>query len=274
MADDFDPLTIPAVMPARVVRTKPDGTPTEHAVKWEEGLQAWMKANTANTNTRLTLVSDEIGDVSASVATLATAQATLEGAFASYQVTVTAQFGTVNAAIVNESTARANGDSALATSITSLTATVGSNTAAISAEATARVNGDSALASSITSLSAAFGGFTASGAVYFAAMAGPPGSAAAYGIYLTAGNVFTGLQLVARSDGSSYIAMTAGQLFFYDNSSGSTINALTYSGGEWLLNGNVTLQSANGAGSFRYADGNIVLRDASNNALIELGINI
>lgn len=272
MADDFDPLTIPAVMPALVARTKPDGTPTQHAVKWEEGLQAWMKANVANTNTRLNLVSDEIGDVSASVATLATAQATLEGAFASYQVTVTAQFGTVNASIVSESTARANGDSALATQITSLTATVGSNTAAISAEATARSNGDSALASSLTTVDAKANSATASGAVYLAAKAGPGGATAAYGWYITADGSFAGMEALALSGGGSAIGFSANQFLFTD--SGTAQQVLAYNGSAFVFQVPIIIQSGtSGARKVSTAE-NDKIYDASNVLRVAVGINI
>ncbi len=205
---DFDPLTVPAVMPMSVRRTNEGGFPAQAMLDYEQALQQWMKSNVTNTNTRLNLVSEEV-----------------DGAYA-----------------------------------------------AISTEATTRATADGALASDITAVEVAFDGFTANGEVYFAAVAGPAGSAAAYGIYLTAGNVFTGLMLVAQSGGGSYIAMTAGKLYFFDNSSGNSISALTYSGGKFVLNGAVSIQSSSGAGSFDLADGLMTIRDASSNIVVELGL--
>lgn len=162
----------------------------------------------------------------------------------------------------------------LTTKITTLISDMGDVSAAIVEEASIRETEDGILASQIVTVEAKADNATANGEIYFQAMAGPAGSAAAYGIFLTAGDVFTGLMLIAESGGGSHIVMTAGSLQFYDSASGSQINVLTYAGGEWLLNGNVTILSANGNGSFRMADGNLVIRDASNNPLIELGINL
>lgn len=162
----------------------------------------------------------------------------------------------------------------LTTKITTLIFDVEGVQAEIVNEATIRQTQDGILASQINTVAAGVGNATANGQIYFQAMAGPAGSVAAYGIFLTAGNVFTGLMLVAYSGGVSKIVMTSGSLEFYDVSSGSQINVLSYSAGEWLLNGNVTIQSANGAGSFRFANGNLMIRDAFGNPVFAAGINI
>jgi hypothetical protein len=94
---DFDPLTVPAVMPVTVRRTNEQGFPRQALLDYEQALQGWMKANVANTNTRLNLVSEEV-----------------DGAYA---------------AVATEAIARAAGDSALAAELTTLETTVGDNTA-------------------------------------------------------------------------------------------------------------------------------------------------
>lgn len=159
---DFDPLTVPAVMPVTVRRIAEGGFPTQFLLDYEQALQQWMRSNTANTNKRLTLVSAELGDVNASVETLAEAYATSEEAFASYKVTVTANFAAVNASVATESTARSTADTALATQITALNSNLGSTNANLSAEITARANADSAISSSVNTLSTTVGGHTSS----------------------------------------------------------------------------------------------------------------
>jgi hypothetical protein len=47
---DFDPLTVPAVMPKSVRRILDDGTPTQSQLDFEQALQSWFKSNTANFN--------------------------------------------------------------------------------------------------------------------------------------------------------------------------------------------------------------------------------
>jgi len=69
IGDDFNPLTVPAVMPKSVRRTNEDGTPTQAALDWEQSLQAWTRDNVANTNERLTLVKDAADGLEASVTT-------------------------------------------------------------------------------------------------------------------------------------------------------------------------------------------------------------
>lgn len=175
--------------------------------------------------------------------------------------TLVADIDGLHGEIVNEATIRQTEDGILAEEITTV------STVANNAQATATSAIGLATSAQNTANNA-----TANGEVYLKAMAGPAGSTAAFGIFLTAGNVFTGLMLVAYSGGVSKIVMTAGSLEFYDSSSGSQINMLTYSGGEWLLNGNVTLQASNGAGTMRWADGNLILRDAGGNEIVGMGL--
>lgn len=88
---DFNPLTIPAIMPSSVARTKEGGKPTQAMVDWEQALQAWMKANVANTNERINEVSEEVGDVAASVVTETEARIDGDEALASTITTVDAK---------------------------------------------------------------------------------------------------------------------------------------------------------------------------------------
>lgn len=87
---DFDPLTVPAVMPVTVRRITEAGFPTQSLLDYEQALQAWMKSNVANTNTRLNLVSDEVDGAYAAISTEATTRATADSALATQITTVAA----------------------------------------------------------------------------------------------------------------------------------------------------------------------------------------
>lgn len=269
---DIDPNTAPSVMPAEQPIAQTDGRPTTAMLNWFSAIRNYTKKMVVDLTTKITTVTDQVGDISAEVTVLQEAQADLEGAFASYQVTVTAQFGAVNAAISSESTARANGDNALATQITSLTATVSSNTAAISTEATARASGDSALATSISTVDAKANGATANGAVYLAAASTPSGATAAYGWYLTAGSSYAGLSAIALSGGGSAIGMTATQLRFTD--SGTAQQVFGYSSGVFTFQVPVVIQSGTSGARQVITNENTKIYDASNTLRVAIGINI
>jgi len=96
------------------------------------------------------------------------------------------------------------------------------------------VDEQGAMASQITTLNANFNGVSANGQVKFQVMATPAGAAAAYGIYLTAGNSFTGLQMIAYSGGGSAISFNASQ--FMLNDSGTAQNVFNYAGGIFTFN--------------------------------------
>lgn len=247
--EDFDPLTIPKPLPFEVPRVEANGHPTEEQMQQEIAETAWMQANTANTNTRLTLVSDEVDGAYAAISTEATTRAAADSALASQITTVQANVNTVAASVVAEATARVDGDTALASSITTVSATANS---------------------ALTGANNA----TANGQIYFAAKGAPAGATASYGLFLTAGGAYAGFEAIADSVLGSAIGISSDRFFIYDTSGGTRVKVLEYAGGEWILNGNVTIQSANGAGSFRYANGNIVLRNAANQVLVEIGINL
>jgi hypothetical protein len=100
---------------------------------------------------------------------------------------------------------------------------------------------EGAVATKITGVEAKYNSATANGQIGFAAKAGPAGSIAAYGLYLTAGNVFTGLEAVAASDGTSYIALKAGSVEieaseFKLTDAGTAQNVFNYTGGVFTFN--------------------------------------
>lgn len=94
---DFEPLSVPAVMPVTVARITEGGFPKQALLDYEQALQAWMKANVANTNTRLNLVSDEVDGAYAAVATEATTRATADSALAATITTVDAAVDSISA---------------------------------------------------------------------------------------------------------------------------------------------------------------------------------
>lgn len=216
MADEIDPLTVPAVLPAHVPRTEYRtaegklvfGLPTKFALLQEQEQQSWFVNNTIRLQTKIT--------------------------------TVEAQQDGIAASVVTETNARISADSALATQITTVAATA-----------------DDA---------------TANGAIYFAAKAGPTGSAAAYGLYLTAGSSFAGFEALALSGGGSAIGMTADKFVFTD--AGTTQAVFTYSAGVWVLNSNMVIRSGTSGARQILTNENTKIYDASNNLRVAIGINI
>ncbi|WP_262298389.1 hypothetical protein [Microvirga sesbaniae] len=111
----------------------------------------------------------------------------------------------------------------LNTRLTEVRSDTDGNSDSIVEETNARTSADEALAEQITTVQASVGTFTAGGQVYFGARATPSGAEAAYGIYLTAGNAFTGFEMIAKSDGTSAIGLSANQLYFTDSGTGTNV---------------------------------------------------
>ncbi|MBA1156931.1 hypothetical protein [Microvirga mediterraneensis] len=118
--------------------------------------------------------------------------------------------------------------------IDTVKATADNASAAVTTEAQARIDGDTALAGQITTVSARANQATANGQIFFAAMAAPAGAVAAYGIFLTAGSAYTGMQLIAKSDGTAAIVFDAN--YFALNKSGTAQNVFTYDGSVFRFN--------------------------------------
>lgn len=237
---EIDPNTAPSVMPAEQPIAEKDGRPTTPMLNWFAAIRNYTKKMVVDLTTKITTVTDQVGDISAEVTVLQEAQAGLESAFASYQVTVTAEFGTVNAAI--------------------------------SSEATARSTADSALASSITTVSAVANGATASGAVYLGAKSAPGGAESAYGWYLTASGSYAGLEALALSGGGSAIGMTATALRFTD--SGTALQVFSYASGVFTFEVPVVIQSGTSGARQVITNENTKIYDAGNVLRVAVGINI
>lgn len=122
----------------------------------------------------------------------------------------------------------------LQTKITTVRNETADGFAEVTNEMNAIVNEQGAMAEDITNLKADFNGLSANGSVEFRVMSTPAGAAAAYGIYLTAGSSFTGLQMIAYSGGGSAIAFNANQ--FMLNDSGTAQNVFNYSSGVFTFN--------------------------------------
>lgn len=129
----------------------------------------------------------------------------------------------------------------LTTKITTLTADIGGLSAAITEEATIRETEDGILAAQITTVEAKADGATASGQVYIAAKAGPTGTSASYGWYLTAGSAFAGMEAMALSGGGSAIGFAANKFQFTD--SGTAQPVFAYNGTAFVFQVPVVIQS-------------------------------
>lgn len=125
--------------------------------------------------------------------------------------------------------------------IDTVSAAVGDVSAAVTTEANARIAADEALAEQITEVSASVDDATANGQIYFGAMAGPSGSLAAYGVFLTAGNTYAGMQIIAESGGGASIGFAANDFRLVD--SGTAQNVFSYSSGVFTFNVPVRVQT-------------------------------
>lgn len=123
--------------------------------------------------------------------------------------------------------------------ITEVKAEADGKLAAYKEEINAIIGPDGSLVEKIETVEAKANGATATGQIYFAATAGPTGSAAAYGLYLTAGNAYTGFEAIAMSDGTSAIGLTASKFVFTD--SGAAKEVFNYTGGKFVLTGDVEI---------------------------------
>ena len=160
----------------------------------------------------------------------------------------------------------------LTTKITTLTADLGDLSAAIVTEATIREADDGILAARIDTVEATADSATASGQIYFAAKAAPSGSAAAYGLYLTAGSAYAGFEALALSAGGSAIGMTANQFMFTD--SGTAQAVFAYSAGVWYFTVPVVIQSGTSGARQVITNENTKIYDASNVLRVAIGVNI
>jgi len=189
----------PPVLPQHVGRVTADGRPTRYLLDWEQFTYQFQSSALLSLDSRISTVESnyEAADV------------------------------TIAASVTSEQIARANADGALAANILTVQANYISADAVISASVTseqvARVAADGALAADITLLEASYNDISASGEIYFAAKAGPTGSSAAYGLYLTAGAAFAGFEVVALSAGGSAINMTAEKLLFSDSGTATPV---------------------------------------------------
>lgn len=160
----------------------------------------------------------------------------------------------------------------LTTKITTLILDLGDVQAEIVEEATIRETEDGILAAQITAVAATADDATANGEIYFAAKAGPTGSTAAYGLYLTAGSSYAGFEAMALSGGGSAIGMAANQFVFTD--SGTAQAVFTYSSGVWVMNSAMVIRSGTSGARTVITNENIQIYDASNVLRVAMGINI
>ena len=158
----------------------------------------------------------------------------------------------------------------LTTKITMLTADLGDLSAAITEEATIRETEDGILAAQITTVEAKANNATASGQVYLAAKAGPAGTSASYGWYLTAGSAFAGMEAMALSGGGSAIGFAANQFQFTD--SGTATPVFNYSSGVWVFNVPVVIQTGTSGQRIIITDQRIEVYDSGNTLRVRIGI--
>lgn len=160
----------------------------------------------------------------------------------------------------------------LQTKLTTVEATAEETAAAVVLEQNARISEDEALAEQINTVAATADDATADGEIYFAAKAGPTGSTAAYGLYLSAGDSFAGFEALALSGGGSAIGMTADQFVFTD--AGTAQAVFSYSSGVWVMNSAMVIRSGTSGARTVITNQKIEIYDASNNLRVAIGIGI
>lgn len=96
----------------------------------------------------------------------------------------------------------------------------------------ARIDGDEALANSIDSVNARYDDISASGAIKMEAVAAPDGYSARYSVSLAAGSIRTGLSMLAKSDGTSEVAVSAGKFRVVNETSGQMVDVFEVGGAD------------------------------------------
>jgi len=235
---EVDPNSIPFVPPAEITMVTKEGKQTTALHDWFTGLWSWMKNSVVDLTTKITTLTASVGDLSA--------------------------------AIIEESTIRETEDGIMASRITTVEAASSTNSAAIAIEQGARISGDGALAAQITTVEAKANSATASGQIYFAAKSGPSGSVAAYGMYLTAGGAYAGLEALALSGGGSAIGFTANQFRFVD--SGTAQQILSYSSGVFTFEVPIQIRSGTSGARTVITNSKIEVYDASNVLRVRIGV--
>lgn len=135
------------------------------------------------------------------------------------------------AAIQSEATARANADGALSSRIDQVTSSYqGADSllqGQITSESTARANADSALGSRIDTVQAATGNLSSAVQTHSQAISSLEGGAQAmWATKAQAGDITAGIGLIAKSDGTSQVAISASQVFVFNPNSPNALSPL------------------------------------------------
>lgn len=140
---------------------------------------------------------------------------------------ITASFGGIAAQIVEEKTARADGDAALSTRIDTVQAKADSAAAAVQSESTARASADSALSTRIDAVQATAGGLSSAVQTQSQAISDlQKGAQAMWTAKANAGGISAGIGLIAKSDGTSQVAISASQVFVFNPNSPNALSPL------------------------------------------------
>lgn len=175
--------------------------------------------------------------------------------------TLEADLGDVEASIVTEASIRETEDGILATQITTVSAVA--NTA--STNATAGIS--LAVSAQNTANNA-----TATGQVYLAAKAGPSGSTAAYGWYITSGSAFAGMEALALSSGGSAIGFAADKFYFTD--SGTAQQVLDYNGSAFVFQVPIVIRNASTGERQEITSSNTKIYDSAGTLRVAIGVGI
>lgn len=218
-----------------------------------------------------------LGAIQSQVASTSLALSTLNGSFASFQTSVTAQFSATNASVSTEIAARSSADSALASSVTSLSATVAGNLATVNAgitsEAGARATADTAIAGTVTSLTATVGGNTAAISQEAVTRAGSDSALSATIVTLdsaVAGNTASiSNEAVTRASADSALSGTVATLSTTvgGNTAAISAEATARSGADNAISVTLTSLNASVAGNAAGISNEAVTRANADNAL-------
>lgn len=111
----------------------------------------------------------------------------------------------------------------------------GNSSAKFTQELKVQAGNTTALASQITTVAAFANGINANGEIKFEAKSTPGGATASYGLFLTAGDKFAGLEVIATSGGDAAINFTADQFRLNNDGSGLSEQVFEYDSGDGVF---------------------------------------
>lgn len=203
---DFDPNSIPAILPQTQTIIDQKGRSTKPFSDWLFSLWKWFQNTAINLDTRVTTVQSQTDDNTAKVTETIQALTDGTGAYGSY--------------ILSIDTTASDADAKAENLIVAVSGAGG------------------AYGAHIQTVTAQAAGISANGEIALVAAAAPSGYAASYTVHLSAGNAYGAFSLLADGAGGSALVVTANKFMMTDPSynGGLPGNVFAYYGGVFRFN--------------------------------------